>query len=46
MTMQEVARFILWLQAKGWTGDEINQFMLYIESGEEKYFPKEEKEEK
>lgn len=39
MNMQEVARMILWLQAKGWSGDEINKFLLYIESGEAKYFP-------
>lgn len=45
MNMQEIARFILWLQAAGWTGDEINRFMLYIESGNEIYLP-EKKEQK
>ena len=44
--MQEVARLILWLQAKGWTGEEINTFLLFIESGDKKYFPKKDDEEK
>ena len=43
MSLQEISRMILWLQAAGWSGDEINKFILYIESGEAKYFPKEEK---
>ena len=43
MTMQEMARFILWLQAKGWSGEEINTFLLFIESGDNKYFPQEKK---
>ena len=42
MNMQEVSRLILWLQAAGWTGEQINQFILYIESGDAKYFPKNE----
>ena len=47
MNMQEVARLILWLQAEGWDGDKINQFLLYLESGEAKYFPdKQEKDRK
>ena len=37
MNMQEIARFILYLQHKGWTDTEINRFMLYLESGDEKY---------
>ncbi len=41
MNMQETARFILGLRAAGWTEKEINDFMLYIESGEEKYLPHE-----
>ena len=40
MNMQEVSRFILWLQAAGLSGDEINKFLLYIVSGDAKYFPK------
>lgn len=35
--MQENARLILGLRAKGWTDEEITNFILYIESGEEKY---------
>lgn len=38
MNMQEMTRFILYLQHKGWSGDEINNFVLYIESGDAKYF--------
>ncbi|MBQ7516279.1 MAG: hypothetical protein IJS96_08365 [Schwartzia sp.] len=41
MNLQEVSRFILFLQAMGWTGDEINRFLLFIESGQKKYLPKE-----
>lgn len=37
MNMQEITRFILFLQHKGWTDTEINRFMLYLESGDEKY---------
>ncbi len=40
MNMQEVARFILGLRAAGWSEKEINDFMMYIESGEEQYKPK------
>lgn len=40
MNMTEVARFILGLRAAGWSEKEINDFMLYIESGEEQYKPK------
>lgn len=40
MNMTEVARLILGLRAAGWTEKEINDFMLYIESGEEQYKPK------
>jgi len=40
MNMQEAARFILGLRAAGWSEKQINDFMLYIESGEEKYKPK------
>ena len=37
MNMTEVARLLLGLRAAGWTEKEINDFMLYIESGEEQY---------
>ncbi len=40
MNMQEVARFIIGLRAAGWTEKQINDFMMYIESGEEQYKPK------
>lgn len=39
MNMQEMARFILGLRDAGWSEKEINDFMLFIESGEEKYKP-------
>lgn len=39
MNMTEVARLLLGLRAAGWTEKEINDFMLYIESGEEQYKP-------
>ena len=39
MNMTEVARFILGLRAAGWSEKEINDFMLYIESGQEQYMP-------
>ena len=41
MDMQETARMILGLRAAGWTEEEINDFILYIETGEEQYKPKE-----
>lgn len=40
MNMQETARLILGLRAAGWSEKEINDFMLFIESGDEKYKPK------
>ena len=39
MNMQEVARMILGLRSAGWTEKEINDFMLFIETGEEQYKP-------
>ena len=39
MNMQETARLILGLRAAGWTEKQINDFMLFIESGEEQYKP-------
>lgn len=43
MNMQEAARFILGLRSAGWSEKEINDFMLFIESGEEQYKPKSDK---
>ena len=40
MNMTEVARLLLALRAAGWSEKEINDFVLYIESGEEQYKPK------
>lgn len=40
MNMTEVARLLLGLRAAGWTEKEINDFLLYIETGEERYKPK------
>ncbi len=39
MNMTEVARLLLGLRAAGWTEKQINDFVLYIESGEEQYKP-------
>lgn len=39
MNMQETARLILGLRAAGWSEQKINDFILFIESGEEKYKP-------
>ena len=39
MTMQEVSRLILGLRAAGWNEKDINDFMLFIETGDEKYKP-------
>ncbi len=40
MNMTETARLILGLREKGWNDTEIADFILYIETGEEKYKPK------
>ena len=40
MNITEVARLLLGLRAAGWSEKEINDFVLYIESGEEQYKPK------
>lgn len=45
MNMQENARFIKGLRSAGWDEKKINDFMLYIESGEEQFIPKQEKKE-
>ena len=38
--MTEASRVILGLHAAGWSEKEINDFILYIETGEEQYKPK------
>lgn len=40
MNMQKNARFIKGFRSAGWDEKKINDFMLYIESGEEQYIPK------
>ena len=44
MNMQENARLVLGLRAAGWDEKKINDFLLYIETGEEQYKPKPDKE--
>lgn len=44
MNITEVARLLLGLRTAGWSEKEINDFVLYIESGEEQYKPKPRKE--
>ncbi len=39
MNMQEHARMILGLRSAGWSDEDINDFMLYIETGEDQYKP-------
>lgn len=39
MNMQENARLILGLRAAGWSEKKINDFILFIESGDEQYKP-------
>ena len=41
MNVSEAARIILGLRAAGWGENEINDFILYVETGEEQYKPKE-----
>ena len=41
MNMQEASRVILGLRAAGWDEKDINDFILYIETGDEQYKPKE-----
>ena len=40
MSMIENAGFILGLRAAGWSEKEINDFILFIETGEEQYKPR------
>lgn len=39
MNMQENARLVLGLRSAGWSEKKINDFLLYIETGDEKYKP-------
>jgi hypothetical protein len=41
MNMQETTRIILGLRSAGWSDTDINDFILFIETGEERYKPKE-----
>lgn len=41
MNMSEASRLILGLRAAGWEDKEITDFILYIETGEDQYKPKE-----
>lgn len=40
MTMAEASRVILGLRAAGWDEKNINDFILWIETGDERYKPK------
>jgi hypothetical protein len=40
MNMTEASRIILGLRAAGWEEKDINDFILYVETGEEQYKPK------
>ena len=42
MTMAEMARLLLGLRDLGLSEKAINDFLIYIESGDEKYKPKKE----
>nr|DAZ82254.1 MAG TPA: hypothetical protein [Caudoviricetes sp.] len=44
MNMQENARLVLGLRSAGWSEKKINDFLLYIETGDEKYKPAPDKE--
>lgn len=46
MNMQENARLVLGLRAAGWSEKKINDFILYIETGEEQYKPEPDAKEK
>ena len=41
MNMSETARLIIGLRAAGWDEKSINDFILYIEKGEDQYRTKE-----
>ncbi len=44
MNMQEMTRFVLGLRSAGWSEKKINDFIVFIESGEEQYKPGKENE--
>ena len=46
MNMTEISRLLLGLRSLGMSGDEINDFLLYIESGDEAYKPRKKEPEK
>lgn len=39
MTMQEASRIILGLRAAGWNEKDINDFILWVETGDPQYKP-------
>ena len=41
MDMQEASRIILGLRAAGWDEKSINDFILWVETGDERYKPAE-----
>ena len=43
MNMQEVTRLIRALRAEGWTGDSIDDLLLYLEAGDTEYIPRDKK---
>ena len=43
MNMSEASRLILGLRSAGWDEKRINDFILWIETGEEQYRPKDER---
>ncbi len=45
MNLQDSARIILGLRAAGWSDTDITDFILWIETGDEKYRPEKTKEE-
>lgn len=40
MNMSEASRIIIGLRAAGWPEKDINDFILWIETGDERYKPK------
>ena len=40
MNMQEIARRLLGLRSDGWSEKKINDFLLFIGTGEDQYKPK------
>lgn len=39
MNMQECSRIIMALRSAGWTEKQINDFILYVETGDNQYKP-------